>query len=119
MDWDTQDRLHFLKQLPREVSVARLGELDSAFGFTSSGNSEVLSAWLLYAIEHDYEPAYPALESFLIRQGRRKFLKPLYEALAKTEAGRQRALAIYQRARPGYHAVSVKTVDTILGWRAG
>ena len=31
-------------------------------GFTASGNSEILSAWLLYAIEHDYEPAYPALE---------------------------------------------------------
>ncbi|HEX2466443.1 MAG TPA: leukotriene A4 hydrolase C-terminal domain-containing protein, partial [Thermoanaerobaculia bacterium] len=118
-DWNTQDRLHFLKQLPREITGARLAELDSAFGFTSTGNSEVLSAWLLHAIEHNYEPAYPALESFLIRQGRRKFLKPLYEALAKTEAGRRRALAIYQRARPGYHAVSVKTVDSILGWSPG
>jgi aminopeptidase N len=118
-DWNTQDRLHFLKQLPREITGARLAELDSAFGFTSTGNSEVLSAWLLHAIEHNYEPAYPALESFLIRQGRRKFLKPLYEALAKTEAGRRRALAIYQRSRPGYHAVSVKTVDSILGWSPG
>jgi hypothetical protein len=118
-DWNTQDRLHFLKQLPRDAATALLGELDSALGLTSSRNSEVLFAWLVYAIDHDYQPAYPALESFLVRQGRRKFLKPLYEALAKTDAGRKRALAIYQRARPGYHAVSVKTVDTILGWSAG
>jgi hypothetical protein len=114
--WNTQDRLHFLKQLPREESHPRLAELDAALELTSSGNSEVLSAWLLYAIEHDYHPAYPALESFLVRQGRRKFLKPLYEALARTDAGRERALAIYERARPGYHAVAVKTVDSILGW---
>jgi aminopeptidase N len=117
--WNTQDRLHFLKELPREVSKARLSELDAALKLTSTGNSEVLSAWLLYAIEHDYQPAYPALESFLLRQGRRKFLKPLYEALVETSAGRERALSIYQRARPGYHAVSQKTVDAIVGWSAG
>jgi hypothetical protein len=118
-DWNTQDRLRFLKQLPGEISNERLAELDAALGLTASGNSEVLSAWLLHAIEHDYQPAYPALESFLVRQGRRKFLKPLYEALVSTDAGRERALAIYQRARPGYHAVSQKTVDAVVGWRAG
>jgi leukotriene-A4 hydrolase len=117
-DWDTQARLHFVRQLPPRIDRPRLAELDAALGLTATGNSEVLSAWLLYAIEHDYEPAYPALESFLLRQGRRKFLKPLYEALARTAEGRRRALAIYQRARPGYHAVAVKTVDAILGWNA-
>jgi aminopeptidase N len=118
-DWNTQDRLHFLQQLPHQVDTARLAELDRALGLTASGNSEVLSAWLLYAIDHDYQTAYPAVESFLVRQGRRKFLKPLYEALGKTAAGRERALAIYRKARPGYHAVSVKTVDAILGWSEG
>jgi aminopeptidase N len=115
--WDTQARLHFLRNLPPDLEPARLAELDAAFGFTPTGNSEVLAAWLELAIAHGYEPAWPALESFLVRQGRRKFLKPLYEALARTEEGRARALAIYERARPGYHAVAVRTVDTILGWK--
>jgi aminopeptidase N len=115
-DWDTQAKLHFLRHLPPETDRARLAELDSALGLTATHNSEVLSAWLLHAIAHHYEPAFPALEDFLLRQGRRKFLKPLYEALASTEEGRQRALAIYERARPGYHAVAVKTVDALLGW---
>jgi aminopeptidase N len=114
-DWDTQARLHFLRNLPADLSAERIAELDAALGLSATRNSEVLAAWLLYAIEHDYAAAYPALESFLLRQGRRKFLKPLYEALAATEAGRERALAIYRRARPGYHAVSVRTVDSILG----
>jgi aminopeptidase N len=118
-DWDTQQKLHFLRHLPRDVDRARLAELDTALGLTATRNSEVLSAWLLYAIEQRYEPAYPALEPFLLRQGRRKFLKPLYEALASTEEGRRRALAIYQRARPGYHAVATKTVDALLAWNAG
>jgi aminopeptidase N len=118
-DWDTQARLHFVKRLPADVDRARLAELDAALGLTATRNSEVLSAWLLYAVEHDYEPANEALEAFLLRQGRRKFLKPLYEALTRTDQGRRRALAIYERARPGYHAVSVKTVDALLGWKAG
>ena len=47
--------------------------------------------------------------------GRRKFLKPLYEALAKTEQGKAVALEIYGRARPRYHAISQRTLDGILG----
>ncbi|HSP33018.1 MAG TPA: leukotriene A4 hydrolase C-terminal domain-containing protein, partial [Thermoanaerobaculia bacterium] len=46
--------------------------------------------------------------------GRRKFLKPLYQKLAETDAGRQRARDIYAKARPTYHAVSRGTIDGIL-----
>ena len=48
--------------------------------------------------------------------GRRKFLKPLYTELAKTEGGKQRARAIYAQARPRYHAVSSEAIDKILQW---
>ena len=73
--------------------------------------------WLELAIATDYAPAYPALERFLTGMGRRKFLRPLYTELAKTPAGLARAKAIYAKARPGYHAVSRGTIDTILGWK--
>ncbi len=49
--------------------------------------------------------------------GRRKFLKPLYEALLAAENGNARALAIYERARPRYHTVSQRTLDAMLGYR--
>jgi hypothetical protein len=54
------------------------------------------------------------LEEFLLTVGRRKFLKPLYEELAKTPEGRKRAAAIYAKARPLYHPICVNTVDQIL-----
>ena len=57
------------------------------------------------------------LEQFLTSQGRRKFLSPLYTEMAKTPAGADRALRIYEKARPGYHSVSRNTIDEILGWR--
>ena len=68
-----------------------MADLDAAFHFTDSGNSEILHEWLMNAIDHKYEPAYDALERFLLRQGRRKFLKPLYQKLAETPEGLERA----------------------------
>jgi hypothetical protein len=50
--------------------------------------------------------------------GRRKFLKPIYEELAKTEKGMEFGRAIYEKARPTYHSVSTGTIDEILDWKS-
>lgn len=114
--WSTLEWLRFLRGLPAGISVAQMAQLDQAFAFTSSGNSEILAQWLVTAIGADYEPAYPALEAFLVKVGRRKFLEPLYEELLKTEEGKARARAIYKKARDNYHSVSTGTIDGLLGW---
>jgi leukotriene-A4 hydrolase len=113
--WVTQQWLRFLHGLDAGLAE-RIGEIDQAFGFTRSGNSEVLAAWLAYATRHGHAPADRRLELFLMTVGRRKFLKPLYEALLETPGGRDRALSIYRRARPRYHAVSQRTLDAMLGY---
>ena len=58
-------------------------DLDNAFDFSNSGNSEILALWFLHSIKLKYQPAFISLEKFLINIGRRKFLQPLYEELAK------------------------------------
>jgi aminopeptidase N len=113
--WTTQEWLHFLASLPDRLSVRQMEELDSAFGFTGIGNSEVAHLWLLTAIRNQYAPAYPRLESYLVEIGRRKLIKPLYDALVVTADGRTRADAIYKRARPGYHPITVSSIDAVLG----
>ena len=117
--WSTHEWLHFLRSIPRTVDVAKLAELDAAWALSASGNAEILHAWLMKAIVHDYESAYPALEEFLTGVGRRKFLRPLYEELARSTEGMVRARAIYEKARDGYHPVASATVDEILGWPFG
>jgi leukotriene A-4 hydrolase/aminopeptidase len=116
--WTTHEWLHFLKSLPEDLDRERMGELDRAFRLTRSGNSEVAFQWLLMSIRSRYEPAYGRLEEFLTSIGRRKFLRPLYEELAKTPEGRERALTIYRRARPGYHPIAVTSIDQILQWKS-
>jgi hypothetical protein len=112
--WSTQEWLHFLGGLPRELTPAQVADLDRTFRLSQTGNSEVLFAWLRIAIRGRYEPAFPALRQFLTSQGRRKFLRPLYEDLMSTEWGRPMAVEIYARARPLYHAVSSSTLDAIV-----
>ena len=114
--WTTQQWLHFLRALPEDLSPRSMAALDAAFGLTRSGNAEITDQWLILAVRHGYEPAYGRLEEFLTAQGRRKFLKPLYEELMKTEAGKARAKAIYTKARPLYHSISRRTLDEIVGW---
>ncbi len=112
--WTALEWLAFLNALPMDVGAGRMKELDAAFALTKSGNSEVLFVWLLLSIANGYEPSMPRLELFLTEQGRRKFLKPLYEELVKTSAGKAKAAAIYKVARPGYHPVSIETIDAIV-----
>jgi hypothetical protein len=116
-DWNAFQWIHFLRLLPPGISEDRLTDLDQAFGFSASGNAEILAAWYEQCIRNDHDAAYPGLDRFLTNVGRRKFLVPLYTELVNTEKGKVLAQAIYQHARPNYHAVSVRTLDELLVWK--
>lgn len=116
--WTVHEWLYFLNNLPADMSGAQLAELDASFGLTESGNSEIAHSWLLIAIRHDYRPAWPRLEAYLLQVGRRKLIVPLYRALAETPEGLARARAIYRRAAPGYHVVARHTIAPILEQRS-
>jgi leukotriene-A4 hydrolase len=114
--WTSHEWLHFLRALPDTIPASRLTDLDDTFRLSSSGNSEILFAWLEIAIRNRYQPAFPALERFLTSQGRRKFVRPLFTELAKSDWGREMAMRIYRRTRPTYHSVTSTSVDQILNW---
>ena len=113
--WSTHEWLHFLTNLPDELAQHRLEDLDGAFRLTDTRNAEVAHAWLLLAIRMQYAAADSRLEAYLTEIGRRKLIRPLYEALAASPDGRERALTIYRLARPGYHPISSEAIDDLLG----
>ena len=112
--WSSQEWEHFVRHLPPTLSATGLAPLDAAFHFSSTGNAEVLAAWLERSIAAGYQPAEAALENFLHHVGRRKFIVPLYKALLAAPGGRAQAQAIYKEARPNYHAVATGTLDALL-----
>lgn len=113
-DWHTAEWLDFLGALPRSLPRARLDALDGAHHLSAAGNAEVLSAWLRLAVANSYEPAYPSVESFLARQGRAKFVLPLFAALQHNPDTRALAQSLYARVRPTYHPITAAGVDQIM-----
>ncbi len=113
-DWTTQEWLHFLDGFPHRTPRAKLEQLDAAYQLTRMRNAEVAHSWLRIAIRNDYEPAYPRLDEYLTTIGRRKLIRPLYEDLMRTPAGRTRARDIFSRARAGYHPIAAGTIERIV-----
>jgi len=114
--WSTHEWLHFLRSLPSKMTLEQMEELDKAFGFTASGNSEILAAWFVKVIPNNYKQAKPAINEFLVNIGRRKFLTPIYKALIAADPSKITARGIYEKARPNYHAVAQQTMDELLDW---
>ena len=114
--WSSHEWLHFVRNLPEDMTILKMSVLDEHLKFTYTKNSEVLTAWMVHVIKHQYEPGFENLENFLISVGRRKFLTPLYGEMAKSEEGLKMAKHIYKKARPNYHYVSTSSIDAILNW---
>lgn len=112
--WSTHEYLHFIRGLADSTSIDQMSIIDNKLNFTSSGNSEIACAWFEKSIYFGYNEIDANLEKFLIRIGRRKFLQPLYIALASTPEDKQKAIKIYKQARDNYHYISSNTVDRIL-----
>jgi hypothetical protein len=100
--------------LPRNLSLTQMSALDRQFRFTESPNAAVAQVWFRLAIATCYEPANAALESYLLRIGRRRLIVSLYRDLASTAEGKARASQIFAKAREGYHAITQTAVEQAL-----
>jgi aminopeptidase N len=114
-DWNTSQRVRFLNRLPRKLGAAQLESLSKAMSLDTQRNSEVRFAWLRLAIANRHQPAVDNLVDFLTSMGRRKFVLPLFaDLMAQGDWGRALAQRIYATARPGYHSVTVGSVDKVV-----
>ncbi len=111
--YTTHHWLYFLRRLPR-IDLATVQALDDKFHFSQSGNSEILCDWFQVAIRYNYSESYPQLRAFLAHVGRRKFLLPLYKALASTPDGKKLAREIFEASKAGYHSVATNTLQDLL-----
>ncbi len=114
-NWSSHEWLYFIRGLDRKSTSNQLASIDKAFNFTKTGNAELAAAWFELAIYVGYEKAYPNMETFLAKVGRRKFVKPLFEALIKADTTKKWAKEIYKGTRNSYHAVTKNTIDGLLG----
>lgn len=112
-DWTAHEWQYFITNLPRKLSIDQLKALDKAYNLTQSDNSEIQADWYELALMNDYKPAYDAIEQFLTRVGRRKFLTPIYSAMMNS-GKEDMAKRIYKKARPNYHTIARGTLDKVV-----
>lgn len=112
--WTPQEFLYFAANVPKDIDASMANRIDAHFRFTTSTNSEILGQWFKVVARLQYEPAMEAMESFLVRVGRRKFLEPIYKALVAQPSGIEIAEDIYSKAKVNYHAVARETIEEII-----
>ncbi|MBK8144603.1 MAG: leukotriene A4 hydrolase C-terminal domain-containing protein [Bacteroidetes bacterium] len=112
--WSTHEWLQFLRKLSRPLPLEKLSDLDYRYKLSTSSNCEIADEWYRLAIASNYEKAYPHMEHFLGKVGRKKFLEPLYMDLIKTEKGRKMASCIFEKSRSNYHPLTAAKIEKIL-----
>jgi leukotriene-A4 hydrolase len=112
--WKTQEWVHFLGGMPETLKVEQLEALDAAYHFTGTPNGEIAQRWYPLTVRSGYVAARPEIAKFLARIGRRKLIMPTYAALAATDDGRAFAREVFAKARPGYHPITVGSVEAAL-----
>lgn len=115
-NWRTTHWLQFIRALPQTMGTERMQDLDQAYGFTISGNSEIFFAWSRHAARNNYEPALPTIELFLKKVGRKKFLTPLYGDLVENPETADFARRVYREARSGYHPIAQREIERVVGF---
>lgn len=112
--WTSHEWLHFLRKMPKPLQLAQMQQLDGAFRFTETGNSEVANQWFIMSVAAGYKPAYAKMEGFLSQVGRRKFLTPLYSEMMKSPETAAMAKSIYGKYRGNYHPLAQETLDKVI-----
>ena len=113
--WGTAERQRFLQTIPRTLPPSQLDALEHTLHLNETGNSEVLFDWLILAVRNGYTPAQASIEGFLKRQGRRKYVQPIYGALMRQGPwGQEIARRVYAEARASYHPVTAQSLDRVV-----
>ncbi|TXH98687.1 MAG: M1 family peptidase [Rheinheimera sp.] len=111
--WSVHEWLHFIEQLPRQLSPKQLNELEMAFSLSQSSNAEIFTAWAKLVIPLNHQQIIQPLRQFLLSVGRQKFVVPLYTELKANPQWRSWAAQVYREARPGYHPLAQQQLDRL------
>ncbi|WP_347050358.1 hydrolase/aminopeptidase [Flavobacterium olei] len=110
----TAEKQHFIDHLPADITVKEMEAIDKEFNFTKGGNFIIKRQWFVQSIIHQYKPAYPAIEQFLIGISRTGSVMMLYKEMVKTPQGKVWAKQVFEKAKSGYHATTIQAVEGVL-----
>lgn len=109
-DFIVQEWQTFIRGLSDDISIEKLKYLDATFNFSTWGNSEVMAEWFVLNIHRENRIIRPAIEKFISKVGRRKYLLPIYKALVNNTDDKVWAKKVFDNSKAYYHAVSRNSI---------
>ena len=104
----------FIRRLPKKIDPELMRNLDKHLNFKNWGNAEIMNEWYILGINSGYDDIRPNMEKFLMKVGRRKYIAPIYQELAKTPENLKWAREVFEKAKNNYHYISRTTVQDLL-----
>ena len=110
--WSFAERQVFLQKLARPMSLEDCRWLDENLKLSTSGNAELRCEWIVIALVSGYPEAVEQAKAFVMKIGRMKFLKPIYNALKGVDL--KRAQAIFKEGADRYHPIARAGLEALL-----
>ncbi len=104
--------LVYLQALPASLSAEALQALDARFALSSRQSLELRHTFVLAALRAGLPGAVEAARRVALETGRMKYLRPIYQQLAKSD--RAAAERIFAEACDGYHHIARAVVGGLL-----
>ncbi len=104
--WSPEVWLLYLNALPKVLQPEDCTAMDDTYGLSTSGNYEILVAWLTLAIRSGYDQTLPRVREVLTTVGRAKFLRPLYHELLAREELHPFAHEVFGEMKDRYHTLA-------------
>lgn len=111
--WVSEQWIHFINNLPEQVEIQKLEDLDQAFNFSESGNVSILSQWFVCLVRNQHAVQYPKIRSFLLSTGHLWHIYSVYAEMIKNQKTQQLALDIFSQAKASYHPITVRALQEL------
>jgi leukotriene-A4 hydrolase len=97
------------------LSVQVLETIAKLYSFNKTENAEIRYRWFRLCLRGKWSNSYPLVTELLSREGRMKYIVPLYRELCECgEEGRAVAIATFTAHKQFYHMVAAKKISNIL-----
>ncbi|KAJ1923530.1 Leucyl aminopeptidase yscIV [Tieghemiomyces parasiticus] len=108
-DFSTDQTAVFMELLLEAdpLPTAAVEALGKTYGFPTVRNAEVRFRWQMVALRARYTPIFDAVVTFVLEQGRMKYIRPLYRSLyAAGDEGAKLARKTFSENRGIYHPIA-------------
>lgn len=101
---------------PPPLSLSTVQLLKVSYGFHETNNSEIFFRFSMLAIMAGDKTMYESIILFLTKQGRMKFIRPLYRAMANSnndddDMARKLAIKTFCNHKSEYHPIATKMIS--------